>query len=324
MYTLKNKEKKDLMMEVIYLHHPYEASQIKKEPVVLAMGFFDGVHAGHRTVIKRAADEAKKRGTKLAVLTYDHHPSIAFKTYNKPLTYLTRLPKKLELLAELGVELTYVVNFTSEFAQLKPQDFVDQYMVGLHAQAVVAGFDHTYGPENADMKHLPQYAQNRFDVIEVQQVNVDGKESASTLARKLVDDGRLDTLKHILLRPYETTGVIVHGEARGRELGFPTANVETTPGERLPAVGVYVVEMKIGQTWYPGMASIGYNVTFGENRPKTVEINLFNFSRAIYGENVQVRWHHYLRGEVKFDNVQDLIDQLAEDEKQSQVLLSNL
>ena len=82
--------------------------------------------------------------------------------------------------------------------------------------------------------------------------------------------------------------------------------------------------MKIGQIWYPGMASIGYNVTFGENRPKTVEINLFNFSRAIYGEDVQVRWHHYLRGEVKFDNVQDLIDQLAEDEKQSQVLLSKL
>ncbi|MCM6765793.1 riboflavin biosynthesis protein RibF [Weissella paramesenteroides] len=311
-------------MEVIYLHHPYAVNQIKKEPVVLAMGFFDGVHAGHRMVIKRAAEEAKKRGIKLAVLTYDHHPSIVFKTYNKPLTYLTRLPKKLALLAELGVDLTYVVNFTSEFAQLTPQIFVDQYMFGLHAEAVVAGFDHTYGPKNADMKHLPQYSQSRFDVIEVQQVNVDGKESASTTARKMVDEGRLDTLTHLLMRPYETTGLIVHGEARGRELGYPTANIETTPGERLPGVGVYVVEMKIDQTWYPGMASIGYNVTFGENRPKTVEINLFNFSRAIYGENVQIKWHHYLRGEVKFNNVQELIDQLAEDEKEAQAFLLNL
>ena len=310
-------------MEVIYLHHPYKPDQIKKDPIVLAMGFFDGVHAGHRMVIKKAAQEAKKRGLKLAVLTYDHHPSVAFKTYTTPLTYLTTLPKKLEILASLGVDIAYVVSFTSQFSKLDPQDFVNQYMVGLHAAAVVAGFDHTYGPKNADMMHLPVYAENRFDVIEVQQVNVDGQESASTRTRQLIDNGDLDEAQRLLLRPYETTGLIVHGEARGRELGYPTANVETTSGERLPGIGIYVVEMKIGDTWYPGMASIGYNVTSGENRPKTVEINLFDFHNAIYGETVQVKWHHFLRGEVKFANKEELIKQLAKDEQQSRLFLKD-
>lgn len=311
------------MMEVIHLHHPYKSDQIKQDPIVLAMGFFDGVHAGHRTVIQRAAQEAKKRGIKLAILTYDHHPSVAFKTYKTPLTYLTTLPKKLEILASLGVDIAYVVNFTSEFSQLTPQDFVNQYMVGLNAVAVVAGFDHTYGTKDADMLHLPIYAAGRFDVIEVEQVNIDGQESASTRTRALVDQGDLDEARRLLLRPYETTGLVVHGEARGRELGYPTANIETTAGERLPGVGIYVVEMKIGDDWYPGMASIGYNVTFGENRPKTVEINLFDFHRAIYGETVQVKWYHFLRGEVKFANGQELIDQLAEDERQSRLFLQN-
>ncbi|SCB71778.1 riboflavin kinase / FMN adenylyltransferase [Weissella bombi] len=311
------------MMEVIHLHHPYKSDQIKQDPIVLAMGFFDGVHAGHRTVIQKAAQEAKKRGIKLAVLTYDHHPSVAFKTYKTPLTYLTTLPKKLEILASLGVDIAYVVNFTSEFSQLTPQDFVNRYMVGLNAVAVVAGFDHTYGTKDADMLHLPIYAAGRFDVIEVEQVNVDGQESASTRTRALVDQGDLDEARRLLLRPYETTGLVVHGEARGRELGYPTANIETTAGERLPGVGIYVVEMKIGDNWYPGMASIGYNVTFGENRPKTVEINLFDFHRAIYGETVQIKWYHFLRGEVKFANGQELIEQLAEDERQSRLFLQN-
>lgn len=311
------------MMEVIHLHHPYKSDQIKQDPIVLAMGFFDGVHAGHRTVIQKAAQEAKKRGIKLAVLTYDHHPSVAFKTYKTPLTYLTTLPKKLEILASLGVDIAYVVNFTSEFSQLTPQDFVNRYMVGLNAVAVVAGFDHTYGTKDADMLHLPIYAAGRFDVIEVEQVNVDGQESASTRTRALVDQGDLDEARRLLLRPYETTGLVVHGEARGRELGYPTANIETTAGERLPGVGIYVVEMKIGDNWYPGMASIGYNVTFGENRPKTVEINLFDFHRTIYGETVQIKWYHFLRGEVKFANGQELIEQLAEDERQSRLFLQN-
>lgn len=303
-------------MQVIHLHHPYDQNSLSNDAVVLAMGFFDGVHVGHRAVIARAKEEANRRNLKLAVLTYDQHASIVFAAHERPVTYLTTETRKLELFDELGVDITYVVSFTSAVGHLAPQDFVDQYMYGLHAKVVVAGFDHTYGPKStANMAQLPNYAAGRFDVIEVASVRCDGVESSSTNARQLVDTGQITALNRLLQTTYQTTGVIVHGEARGREMGYPTANIETTPGERLPGGGIYAVELGIAGVWYPGMASIGSNVTFGDNRPITVEINLFDFHQEIYGEHVKVRWHQYLRSEVKFTGMDALIEQLADDEQ---------
>ncbi|AIG65380.1 riboflavin biosynthesis protein RibF [Weissella tructae] len=301
-------------MEIVHLHHPIDHDTIAKEPVVLAMGFFDGLHAGHREVLAVAKAKADELGVKLAVLTYDHHASVVFKTYDAPLQYLTTLPRKLELLAELGVDKTYVMNFTASYSAQAPQTFVDNYIVGLNAQVAVAGFDHTYGQVDADMAHLPMYSHGRFDVIEIPKVLSDGRESASRDARAMLDEGDLPTLNTLLTRPYQTSGTVVHGEARGRELGFPTANIETPNLERLPMVGVYVVRLRVGDTWYPGMASIGYNVTFGENRPKTVEINILDFKQNIYGESVNVEWLQYLRGEVKFTTAENLVTQLHQDE----------
>ncbi|MBM7617569.1 riboflavin kinase/FMN adenylyltransferase [Weissella uvarum] len=303
-------------MEVYYLHHPFDAQKIDPSPKVLAMGFFDGLHVGHREVIAKAKALAESRGLKLAVLTYDHHPSIVFEQHTERMKYLTTLPRKLELLSSLGVDQTYVVNFTAQYAQQTPQEFVDNYIVGLHSQVAVAGFDHTYGSKdaNADMAHLKDYAHGRFEIVEIPKQEVLGHESASRYSRALLDAGDVDELRAFLTIPYETTGVVVHGEARGRQMGFPTANIETPADERLPGVGVYAVEMKIGETWYPGMASIGYNVTFGSDRPKTVEIYLFDFAHNIYGEQVKVRWHHYLRGEEKFNGMDDLKKQLQQDE----------
>lgn len=301
-------------MEIVKLHHPIDHGMITKEPVVLAMGFFDGMHAGHREVLAVAKAKADELGIKLAVLTYDHHASVVFKTYPTPLQYLTTLPRKLELLAEVGVDKTYVMNFTAAYSAQAPQTFVDNYIAGLNAKVAVAGFDHTYGALDADMAHLPTYSQGRFEVIEIPRVLSEGRESASRDARALLDEGELPALNALLTRPYETSGTVIHGEARGRELGFPTANIETPSLERLPKVGVYVVRLRVGDTWYPAMASIGYNVTFGDNRPKTVEINVLDFKQNIYGEAINVEWLFYLRGEVKFTSAEALIEQLHQDE----------
>lgn len=310
-------------MEVVKLHHPINHDMIADEPVVLAMGFFDGMHAGHREVLSVAKAKADELGIKLAVLTYDHHASVVFQTFPTPLQYLTTLPRKLELLAEVGVDKTYVMNFTASYSSQEPQTFVDNYIVGLNAKVAVAGFDHTYGVEDADMAHLPTYSHGRFDVVEIPKVLSQGRESASRDARALLDQGELPALNTLLTRPYETSGTVVHGEARGRELGFPTANIETPSLERLPKVGVYVVRLRVGDTWYPAMASIGYNVTFGENRPKTVEINILDFKRNIYGESVNVEWLLYLRGEVKFTSAEALIEQLHQDEVDTRAYFAN-
>lgn len=302
------------MIKTTTLHYPI---QNFKQPVrqVVAMGFFDGVHLGHQAVIKRAKAEADALGVPLAVLTYDPHPSVAFKALTEPLKYLTVVKQKAQLLETLGVSEMYKMQFTSQLAGLSPQVFVDEVLMQLNPVAVVAGFDHLYGSDKnqANMANLAIYAKARFDVIIVPEFDDLGLKIGSSKIRSALCVGDMQTVNRQLGRIYHTTGIVVHGEARGRELGFPTANVLTPELEWLPGIGIYAVKISIAGQWHIGMASIGRNVTFGDNRPITVEINILDFNQAIYGEDVIVAWHHHLRGEVKFNQVDDLIAQLEKD-----------
>ncbi|UVW15903.1 riboflavin biosynthesis protein RibF [Leuconostoc citreum] len=302
------------MIKTTTLHYPI---QNFKQPVrqVVAMGFFDGVHLGHQAVIKRAKAEADALGVPLAVLTYDPHPSVAFKALTEPLKYLTVVKQKAQLLETLGVSEMYKMQFTSQLAGLSPQVFVDEVLMQLNPVAVVAGFDHLYGSDKnqANMANLAIYAKARFDVIIVPEFDDLGLKIGSSKIRSALCVGDMQTVNRQLGRIYHTTGIVVHGEARGRELGFPTANVLTPELEWLPGIGIYAVKISIAGQWHIGMASIGRNVTFGDNRPITVEINILDFNQVIYGEDVIVAWHHHLRGEVKFNQVDDLITQLEKD-----------
>ncbi|WP_119178862.1 riboflavin biosynthesis protein RibF [Pediococcus acidilactici] len=305
-------------MQIIKIHHPYDKKMIPEEKVVLALGFFDGMHRGHQAVIQKAREIANAKGLALAAMTFDHHASVVFP---KPqhrfsaLSYLTSVSRKAELMEAAGVDILYVVNFTSAFGSLTPQEFVDQYMVGLNAEVVVAGFDYTFGPvATANMDTLPEIAQHRFEVVKVPKIIAQGQKIGSTAIRNAVADGEIDKANRYLGYPFETNGLVVHGEARGRTLGFPTANIVSNPNQITPGIGIYVVEIKIADTWYQGMASVGRNVVFGDGRPVTTEINILDFNQEIYGETVRVKWHHRLRGEVKFASVNALIAQLHQDE----------
>lgn len=315
--------KGDFILQVINIRHPFNPDQIPTGKVVLAMGFFDGVHRGHQAVIEQAKKIAQQKQLPLAVLTYDHQPAIVYQASKKRVTYLSTVNRKLDLLQQLGVDLVYVVSFTSALSALKPQEFVDQYMIGFHADTVVAGFDHTYGPKTvATMQNLPRYSQQRFDIVEVPAQMDKRLKISSSRIRQTIDNGDMVLVNDLLGYRYQTTGVVVHGEARGRTLGFPTANVEWPEEERMPSVGVYAVQLQIGDRWYDGMASIGYNVTFGDQRPKTLEINLFDFKQMIYGENVKVRWIARLRDEIKYTTVEALIEQLEHDELDTKHVLA--
>nr|WP_220476640.1 riboflavin biosynthesis protein RibF [Limosilactobacillus fastidiosus] len=291
--------------------------------VVLAMGFFDGVHRGHQQVIKTAQRIANKEGLPLAVLTYDHAPGIVYRQYSGGFKYLSTTTRKLSLFRQLGVDLVYLVSFTSAFASLSPQEFVDQYLIGFHASTVVAGFDHTYGKATvATMGKLPEYAKGRFNVVTVPKfTGKDKRKIGSRSIRKVIDDGDVEEANRMLGYRYMTTGIVVHGLARGRTLGFPTINVETPETERLPGIGVYTVQVKIGSKWYGGMASVGHNITFGDQNKLTVEIFLFDFNQLVYGEEVLVRWLYYQRGEVKFNSADDLVAQMNHDEQVSRKYL---
>ncbi|MFD1430949.1 riboflavin biosynthesis protein RibF [Lacticaseibacillus mingshuiensis] len=310
-------------MQVIDVMPPLQAKQVSKTPVVLALGFFDGVHRGHQAVIKTAKKEADRLGLKLAVMTFNIHPAVIYRGVPaESVQYLSTIDRKTALMADLGVDLLYYFHFTPAFAKLAPQLFVDQVLVGLNAQVVVAGFDYTYGKRDvATMARLPAYAKGRFSVITVPAALDEGEKISSTRIRQALDRGDVDLANELLGYTYQTSGVVVHGEARGRTLGFPTANIEAPSSERIPGIGIYAVRMWVRGAWVDGMASVGRNVTFGAGRPVTVEINLFDFADDIYDEPVQVQWVHYLRGEVKFDGASGLIAQLNQDQRDAQQVL---
>lgn len=306
-------------MKVIQISEPLISDKIPPEPVVLAMGFFDGVHCGHQAVIQKAKEISLQLGLKLAIMTFDRFPKIYFQKIDPHnVRYLTTLNKRLCLFEKQGVDLAYVAQFDPQMASLSPQEFVDRYMVGLHAQVIVAGFDYTYGkPEIANMERLPLYARSRFKVVTVSCQESHQIKIGTTQIKKALDECQIDKVNQLLGYRFNFDGLVVHGKARGRQLGFPTLNIQPDEQQWLPGIGVYAVRVKIDDHWYQGMASVSHNETFGDHNPLTIEINLFDFDQMVYGKNVTVEWDKYLRAPVKFTSIDELIIQLQQDRKDS-------
>ncbi|WP_191987303.1 riboflavin biosynthesis protein RibF [Lapidilactobacillus bayanensis] len=306
-------------MEVIPLNYPLDLIKINTKPKVMALGFFDGVHLGHQKVIKTAIQIGHDQQLPVAVMTFDKYPGIVFRQIEAAqFEYLTTLERKAELLQELGVDIMYVINFTSTVGHLAPQQFVDDYLVALGTQVVVAGFDYTYGQKDtANMLTLPQYAQDRFEIVTIPEQKKFTEKISSSTIRQALNRGDVDRANALLGYVYQTDGIVVHGEARGRTLGYPTANIKTLDTERLPGIGIYATEILVQDHWYPAMTSVGHNVTFGDHRPVTVEVNIFDFHQDIYGETIKLRWNHWLRGEEKFTDADALVAQLTDDEIKS-------
>lgn len=315
-------------MKIVKLKEPYDKNAIVDSPIVLALGFFDGVHRGHQEVIKRAIEKGKSLGVKVAVMTFDRHPKIIFQNIDgEKFKYLTMLDEKLEHFKNLGVDIAYVVKFDENLAYLSPQDFIDKYVVGLHAICVVAGQDYTYGKHDiANMDTISDFAKGRFEIITVDHLQRNNQKISSTQIRKDLDSGNVEAANLLLGYQYENHGTVEHGFKRGRKIGFPTLNVSIPKNERILGEGVYTVKVKIDKdnSWYEGMASIGHNETFGDDLEKTVEINLFNFDKSVYGEKVIVKWYKFLREMVKFDSVEELIDQLNKDKRDTEVFFGDL
>lgn len=314
-------------MEIVKLKEPYDKNAIVDSPIVLALGFFDGVHRGHQEVIKRAIEKGKSLGVKVAVMTFDRHPKIIFQNIDgEKFKYLTMLDEKLEHFKNLGVDIAYVVKFDENLAYLSPQDFIDKYVVGLHAICVVAGQDYTYGKHDiANMDTISDFAKGRFEIITVDHLQRNDQKISSTQIRKDLDSGNVEAANLLLGYQYENHGTVEHGFKRGRKIGFPTLNISIPKNERILGEGVYAVKVKIDKDnlWYEGMASIGHNETFGDDLEKTVEINLFNFDKSVYGEKVIVKWYKFLREMVKFDSVEELIDQLNKDKRDTEVFFED-
>ncbi|RIW36450.1 bifunctional riboflavin kinase/FAD synthetase [Bacillus salacetis] len=307
-------------MKVITVHHPHTFSPEDFPPLSMALGYFDGVHKGHQRVIGTAVSEAEKRSLKSAVMTFDPHPSVVLGQKHKHVRYITPLQDKIELIENLKVDYLFIVRFTSDFANLLPQEYVDQYIINLNVKHVSAGFDFTYGKlGKGNMETLPFHSRNEFNHTTVKKLAESEEKISSSAIRQSLSEGAASKAERLLGRFYTTSGTVIHGDKRGRKIGFPTANIELSDDYIIPKIGVYAVRIYVQNKWHNGVANLGYKPTFNnpDDKALSIEVHIFNYDSSIYGEEVKVEWHKYIRSEQKFNGIEQLIAQIEKDKHQA-------
>jgi riboflavin kinase/FMN adenylyltransferase len=285
---------------------------------VVTIGFFDGVHLGHRKIIGRAVERAKELGVPSLALTFDPHPAEVVRPGSHP-TLLTTLQFKAELLGAIGVDALCVQPFTLEFSEVTADEFAAKILAEtLQARAVVVGENFTYGHRAAGKVDtlVRSGAELGFDVEGVSLLHEDAPNGApvlsSTHLRSQIAEGDVAGAAHGLGRLHRVEGVVVHGDARGRTIGYPTANLQTTPWAAIPADGVYAGFACWRGRRQPAAISIGTNPTFA-GRERRVEAFLLDFDGDLYGEYMAFEFVARLRPTLKFDSVDELVSQMALD-----------
>ena len=302
-------------MKLIKLSQPHTFNKQDFKEQVLALGYFDGVHKGHQKVMIKAKEVAQKQGMKCAVMTFHPHPLVVLRKQME-IDYLTPLEEKIQIIEDLGVDTLFVVEFTKDFAALLPQQFVDEFIINLNVKHVVAGFDFTYGHlGKGTMETLPFHSREEFFQTTVEEQTDNDRKISSTLIREVLKSGDVSYAHTLLGRPHMVTGTVIHGDKRGRTIGFPTANIEVSELYMLPPTGVYAVSILVNGLEYNGVCNIGYKPTFNKGKllKPSIEVHIFDFHNEIYGEKVSVSWYKRIRSEQKFNNVEELIQQISRD-----------
>ena len=284
----------------------------KEEPTVLVLGYFDGIHLGHKALFERARKVADERGLTVTVLTFPESPRLAFSRFTPELLlHLTSQEQRYLLLEKNGVDQLVMTPFTSEFASNTPAEFIERYVKGLNAQALVAGFDYHFGNCRADVQDLMELFDGQVEIVS--EVSLRGEKVSSTRIRQAIQSGDVSLANQLLGYPFMTEGIVVHGDARGRTIGYPTANLAPLDRVHLPSEGVYVAEVEVDGKRYRAMTSVGKNVTF-DGTELRIEAHIFEFDRFIYGEKMTIFWLEKIRDMVKFDGIEGLMEQMKSDE----------
>ena len=293
--------------------HPLEAAPVAG-PFVVTLGTFDGVHAGHRELLRIAAGRAKALGHRAAVVTFDPHPALVVAPQRKPKLLMT-LEQRLAAFEAEGMDLAWVIPFSRAFSELSPELFLDRIQHNLSPVELHVGRAFCFGRDRSgNVGTLEAWGSAHGCQVHTVALRApDGGRLSSTRVREALDRGDVGSAAQLLGHPYALTGVVVEGDRRGRHLGFPTANLAWEQ-EQLPAFGVYVTEAVLPHHGgsHKGMTNVGEKPTF-EGQRLTVETHLPGFDEDLYGARMEVRFLHRLRGEAKFASVDELRDQIAKD-----------
>ncbi|AYN32044.1 bifunctional riboflavin kinase/FAD synthetase [Streptomyces albus] len=295
---------------------------------VVTIGSYDGVHRGHQLIIGRAVERARELGVPSVVVTFDPHPSEVVRPGSHP-PLLAPHHRRADLMAQLGVDALLILPFTTEFSRLSAADFVVKVLIDrLHAKCVVEGPNFRFGHKAAGNVDFLRELGATYD-YEVEVVDLfvtgeagGGKPFSSTMTRRLVAEGEVAGAAEILGRPHRVEGVVVRGAQRGRELGFPTANVETLPHTAIPADGVYAGWLQVEGEAMPAAISVGTNPQF-DGTERTVEAYAIDrVGLDLYGLHVAVDFLAFVRGQAKFDSIGALLEAISADVRRSRELLA--
>lgn len=284
--------------------------------MVIATGFFDGVHLGHRLVISQLVDQARARGDESMVVTFWPHPRNVLQKDARVLRLLTSLDEKKSLLRDLGVDHVEIVPFTKEFSTLSTREYFRDVIIGrFGGKAILLGYDNRVGGDNQTPEAIEAIAvEEGLDVIRTESVAAGQDAISSTRIRAAVASGDVESAARMLGRGYSLYGVVVAGNQLGRTIGFPTANMQLyEPLKLVPANGVYEVDVEaVGRT-FKGMCNIGVRPTVGSGGAVTIETNIFGLEEDIYGLDIRVTFRRRIREERKFGSIFELKAQLEQD-----------
>lgn len=287
------------------------------QPVV-TIGTFDGVHLGHQKILNRVRELARETGGESVLLTFWPHPRMVLRPDNHQIKLLSTQEEKQRLLSRFGIDHLVSIPFTESFAATSSEEFIQHILIEkIGTRKLVIGYDHRFGKGREGGFEYLQANQGRFgfELEEISREDIDHIGISSTKIRRALEDGDLGTASSFLGRPYELTGQVVKGNQLGRKIGFPTANLQISEVHKLiPKDGAYVVSVLHGNKVFRGMLNIGNRPTLkGSN--KTVETHLIGFAGDLYGEELEVHFHQYLREEQKFDTLEQLTGQLNSDKQ---------
>lgn len=311
------------------LHFMRKPNNIKSykpnKDAVVTIGTFDGVHIGHQKIIKRLIKTAKENNLESVILTFFPHPRMVLQK-DSNIKLINTIQERTKILNSLGIDNLLVKKFTNVFSRLSAEDFVKKILVDkLQVKKVIIGYDHRFGRNrNANIDDLKAFGTlYNFEVEEISVQDIDDVAVSSTKIRKALNEGDIGKANKYLGYDFMLTGKVVKGKGLGRELGFPTANIQINEDYKLiPKQGSYVVSSVIKKQQIFGMLNIGMNPTVNGEK-ESIEVHFFNFNEDIYNKKIQINLLHRLRNEVKFNSLDELKNQLATDKETSLSYLEN-
>jgi riboflavin kinase/FMN adenylyltransferase len=305
--------------------HLRQLQPVNFQEIWATIGAFDGVHIGHQSIIRSLVSTAQEKQKTTAVITFHPHPAVVLRSIPMPF-YLNTPEEKAEYFSQLGIDITLTLSFTPEMAALDPEAFFDMVCQHLPLRRLYLGADFALGKGRSGT--IPVIREigklYGFEVKEAEFIMQNDNKVSSSQIRKWLSDGNLEATNTALGRYFSLAGTVIHGDARGRSIGFPTANIAVWEGKLLPSPGVYACWVKLNHQVHPAVTNIGYRPTFEDNRPAIrVETHLLHFDFDLYDQELELFFVYKLRPEIKFENFSALVQQIHLDVQKSEEILKN-